>query len=376
LTQVVRFGSEGGSGDAGIMDIAFWIEPTMLAGEGAFVRHLTTALRSEGQKVTFIAPQGLSLGDLPTLGARVLTYRWHRWEKLPVLQKLRLNAVARELNDVPPDLLVAWGSANAEMLGVASSIVPALPIVLWCWDTAELLSPAVRIPAVRHIIASSQTIAERVPESLKLPLTVVHPGVYCDETQACFDVEGQVPCLVSLDPLASRANYEALIRACKQMADEGWEFLLFAYDQGPAEYPIWRYAEKMGLLERMSFVPFQQNAEPLLLHGDLYIHILPSTRVQYRSLEAMGRGLAIVTCSNHGVDYLIDGQTCKVVGPQTPEAWREALTELIVDRPKAIALAQRGQQYVRERHSLGRTLEQFGSICRQVSGMAIPMGGR
>jgi glycosyltransferase involved in cell wall biosynthesis len=374
VSQVFRF--EPAASDAEVMDIAFWIEPTMLAGEGAFLRHLVMGLRAEGQRVTFIAPQGLSLADLPTLGARVLTYRWNRWEKLPVLQKLRLNKVARELNDAPPDLLVAWGSADPTALAVASSIVPALPMVLWCWDAAELFSPVARLGAVRHIIASSQAVAERAPDSFRVPLTVVHPGVYCDDTPACFDVDGQMACLVSLDPLASRVNYEALIRACRQMADAGREFLLFAYDQGPAEYPIWRLAEKLGLLERMSFVPFQQEAEPLLLHGDLYIHILPSTRVQYRSLEAMGRGLAIVTCANHGADYLIDGQTCRIVGPQTPEAWREALTELIEDRPKAMALARRGQQYVRERHSLGRMLEQFGSICRQVAGMAIPLGGR
>jgi glycosyltransferase involved in cell wall biosynthesis len=358
------------------MDIAFWIEPTMLAGEAAFLRHLVMGLRSEGQRVTFIAPHGISLADLPTLGSRVMTYRWNRWEKLPVLQKLRLNSVARELADSPPDLLVAWGSAEPTALSVLSSIVPALPIVLWCWDAAELFSTATAIPAVRHIVASSQAIADRTPESFRLPVTVVHPGVYCEDTLACFDVEGQLPCLVSLDPLANRNNYEALLRACKVMADEGRDFLIFAYDQGPAEYPIWLFAEKIGLLDRMSFVPFQQDAEPLLLHGDLYIHIIPTSRVHYRSLEAMGRGLAIITCPNHGADYLIDGQTCRIVGPQTPEAWRDALTELIIDRSKAINLARYGQQYVRENHSMGRTLEQFGSICRQVVGMAIPLGGR
>jgi len=358
------------------MDVAFWIDPSMLAGEAAFVRHLVMGLKSEGQKVTFIAPHGLSLDALPTLGSRILTYRWNRWEKLPVLQKLRLNAVARELNDAPPDLMLAWGSADPSALSVASQVVPGLPIALWCWDAAELFSPLLNIKAVRHVIASSDAIAARVPEKFPVPVTVVHPGVYCEETTACFDVDGYVPCLVSLDPLASRPNYESLIKACKWMMEAGRDFLLFAYDKGPDEYAIWQFAEKMGLLQRMSFVPFQQDAEPLLLHGDLYIHIIPSSRVQYRSLEAMGRGLAVVTGPNHAADYLMDGETCRIVGPQTAEAWREALTELILDRKKAVAIARQGQQYVRERHSLGRTLEQFGSICRQVTGMAIPLGGR
>jgi len=374
------------------MDIAFWIDSTLLAGEAAFVRHLVMGLKAEGQRVTFIAQQGLNLAELPTLGSRVLTYRWNRWEKFPVLQKLRLNAVGRQLNDNPPDVLVAWGSADVAPLAVASQVAPGIPMVLWCWDASELFSQTAQLKAVRHLIASSQMIADRMSavrggeggggaagpgaEGGVLPVTVIHPGVYTEEATACFDVEGQMPCLVSLDPLSNRTAYEALFRACRMLVDKGMEFLLFAYDTGTAEHPIWMMAEKLGLLERMSFVPFQQDAEPLLLHGDLYIHIVPTARVQYRSLEAMGRGLAVVTCANHGADYLLDGQTCRVVGPQMPEAWRDVLLELLKDRGKAAAIARRGQQYVRERHTMARTLEQFGSICRQVSGLAIPLAGR
>ena len=105
------------------MDIAFWMEPSMFAGEGAFLRHLVMGLRAEGQQVTFITPQGLNLAELPTLGSRVLTYRWNRWEKLPVLQKLRMNSVARELNDSPPDVLVAWGSADATAIGSSQAFL-------------------------------------------------------------------------------------------------------------------------------------------------------------------------------------------------------------------------------------------------------------
>jgi len=197
--------------------------------------------------------------------------------------------------------------------------------------------------------------------------------VYCDDLLACYDVPGQLPCLVSLDPLSDRKPYEALLRSCRMMADASQDYLLFAYDTGREEYPIWQLADKLGVLDRVSFVPFQQDAEPLMLHGDLYIHILPVGRVQYRTLEAMGRGLAVVTCPNHGADYLNDGQTCCVVESQTAEAWRDALLDMTRDRSKATAIARRGQQYVRENHSMGRTIEQFCSICRQAAGVAIPL---
>ena len=358
------------------MDVAFWIEPSILKREGSFARHLIMGLKSEGQQVTCVAPHGLDLSQLPVLGSRILTYRWNRWERLPVIQKLRLNALARELNENPPDVLVIWGSADGSLLHTLSQMVPGLPIVVWCWDASELFSPLISNSSVRHVVASSDAIASRVPPSFAHPVTVVHPGVYSEETVACYDVDGQLPCLISLDPLEDIKAYEPLLRACRMIADAGEEFLLFAYDTGREEYNIWQMAEQLNLLDRLSFVPFQQDAEPLLFHGDLYIHVLSSSRVQYRTLEAMGRGLAVVTCANHGADYLTDSQTARIVGPQTAEAWRDALLDMIKDRPRTTALARRGQQLIRERHSIGRTLEQFGSICRQAAGVTPAGSGR
>ena len=98
------------------LDIAFWIDPAMLAGEAAFVRHLVMGLKSEGQEITFIAPHGTSLAELPVLGSRVLTYRWNPWERLPMLQKLRIGPLARELAARPPDVLIAWGGVGGGVL--------------------------------------------------------------------------------------------------------------------------------------------------------------------------------------------------------------------------------------------------------------------
>src|SRR6202012_1656589 len=121
--------------------------------------------------------------------------------------RLRLNAVARDLNDSPADVLIAWGCADTLPLQVFSQSVPSLPMVVWCWDASELFTPTVKLRAVRHLIASSQAIASRVPENAQIPITVIHPGVYSEETTACYDVDGQIPCLVSLDPLSNRPAY-------------------------------------------------------------------------------------------------------------------------------------------------------------------------
>jgi glycosyltransferase involved in cell wall biosynthesis len=363
--------------DPANLDIALWVDAAMLSREAVFVRHLVMGLKSEGHKVTFIAPHGLDLSTLPVLGSRVLTYRTSRLDRISVLKRLRLNAVIAALDADPPDLLLAWGCADHAPLHLLTQALPALPLIVWCWDAAELFSPLMKLRNLRHIIASSDAIASRIPENAQMPATVVHPGVYCDDTLACFDVDGQLPCLVSLDPLANRPAYESLLRACRQLADASEEFLLFAYDTGKEEYAIWQLAEELKLLDRLSFVPFQQDAEPLLLHGDLYIHVLPSTRVQYRTLEAMGRGLAVVTSPNPGADYLLDTHTCRIIeSTNTPDPWRAALHDLMADRPKTAAIARRGQQHIRDHHSMGRMLEQLTSISRQAAGISLPLQAR
>lgn len=344
----------------------------MLAREQAFIRHLVVALKSEGHRVTFIAQHGLDLSLLPTLGSRLCTYRWNRWERLGMLQRLRLAGVVEELTTRPADILLLWGAADAAPVQIVLEATQ-VPAVVWCWDASELFTPLIRLPQVRHAIVSSLPIAERVPPNFRIPATLIHPGVYADDALACYDVPGQLPCLVSLDPLSNVEAYEALIRACRKIADDGLEFLLFAYDQGHQEHPIWQLAERLDLLDRISFVPFQLDAEPLLLHGDLYLHVLPTSRVQYRTLEALGRGLAVVTCPNPGADYLVDGQTCRIVragagDAGSAEAWREVLHEMITDRLKAAHIARRGQQMVRDRHEITRTLSQFTSVCRQAAG--------
>lgn len=363
-----------------LLDIAFWVEPSMLAHEAAFVRHLVTGLRAEGHQVTFISQQGLDLSWLPTLGARHVTFRWARWERLAMLQRLRLTPVIDALRPAPPDVLVAWGSCDAQQIELLHHLqqVLRIPALAWCWDASELFSPLLRVPELRHVIAASEPIAQRAtarPDT-SVPVTLIRPGVYVEETLACFDVEGQMPALISLDPLLDQRLYDPLLRAARMLADAAVEYLLFAYDTGRDEYAIWRQAERMNLLDRLSFVPFHQDAEPLLLHGDLYLHVLPQARVQYRTLEAMGRGLAVVGVPNHAADYLLDGQTCRLIREAAADAWRDALADLIANRPKAIDLARHGQQLVRERHSMMDTLTQFVSLCRQVSGVPLGSIGR
>ncbi len=357
------------------MHIAIWLDAAMMASEGAFVRHLVMGLKSDGHRVTFIAPADLDISYLPLLGSQTLTYRWSRWERVGFIQRIRLSGIIDALTEDMPDILLAWGTADPLPIQALQSALPAdtvappgIPMVIWCWDASELFAPLTCLPQVRHVVVASEPIQTRIPTDYRHPVTLIHPGVYCDETQACYDVPEQVACLVSLDPLSQVPAYESLIRASKRLADEKKDFLLFAYDTGRAEHPIWQLAEKIGLLDRLSFVPYQQDAEQLLMHGDLYMHVLPVARVQYRTLEAMAKGLCVVATPNHAADYLRDEVTCRIVKDANADAWYHVLLKLIEDRAYAAAIARRGQQLMRERHEMTRTIAQFAGVCRLASG--------
>ncbi len=129
---------------------------------------------------------------------------------LAPLLRMRMGSMIEELAAEPPDVLVAWGGADPAPLDMLQQTLN-IPTMVWCWDAAELFMPLASRHYVKRILVSSQAIADRVPAGRQTPVTVVHPGVYGDDLTACFDVEGQVPCLVSLDPLSDRAAYEPLL---------------------------------------------------------------------------------------------------------------------------------------------------------------------
>ncbi|MEI7767319.1 MAG: glycosyltransferase family 4 protein [Phycisphaerae bacterium] len=354
------------------LDLVLWVEPLMLAGEGALIRHLVSGLIADGHHIRYLAPQGCDLSSLPTLNTETLTYTLRPWERFPAALRWRLRDIIETLRDDPPDLLLAWGNADHVPLGQLAQMTQ-LPLMVWVWDAAELFAPLAALPGVRTVLTASEAIRARTSAHYPVPVEVLRPGVFTVPTPACFDVLGQVPCLVSLDPLASLEAYTAVLEACEVMVRQEREFLLFAYDTGLKEHPIWQLAAKKNLLNHISFVPYQQDAELLMLHGDIYLHALPGTRVLYRSLEAMAHGLAVVGAENHAADHLIEGQTWRRIGQLDGATWANCLTFLLDHRDQALAQARAGQAYIHAHHSMAAMLERFVGLARHAAGMPLRM---
>ncbi len=354
------------------MDVGIWIDPIMLEHEAAFVRHLIMGLKGDGQQVTIIAEAEMDLSALPTLGSRTVTYR-HTLLDRGFMGVRRKSPLAQQLANDPPDVLLAWGAAPPAPLATLQQSVH-LPMVIWCWEVPEFSTPLARLPTARHIVASSHNLAERAGNS-PLPVTIIPPGVYTDEVWSAHDCPDQPPCLVCLDALSDIKSYGPMLQACARLSEAGHDFLFFAFDTGKDEHAIWKFAEKLKLLDRITFVPYRHNAENLLLNADFYVHVIPDNRFEYRTLEAMARGLTIVSRPNMAADYLLDQQTCRIVPDAGAEAWHQVLLDLLTDRVRAVQLGRRGQQMMRERHGITNMITQVTGICRQSAGIPIPLTG-
>jgi glycosyltransferase involved in cell wall biosynthesis len=71
-------------------------------------------------------------------------------------------------------------------------------------------------------------------------------------------------------------------------------------------------------------------------------------------VEAMGSGLAPLVSSGPGVaaDLAVDRWNCRLIGERTPEAWAQALREVVFDRALRLELARNAELTIRSRWTM------------------------
>jgi glycosyltransferase involved in cell wall biosynthesis len=133
---------------------------------------------------------------------------------------------------------------------------------------------------------------------------------------------------------------------------------------------------------------FRTNPSQAALVEEVYnrssVFVQPSTRegFGFTPVEAMGCGCAVVSTANGGsADYAFDGDTALVVPPRKPDAMADAIERLLLDDELRVAIARRGNEFVRRQFDwdtsaarlesflerYGAAPEQFGAGRREVA---------
>ncbi len=165
--------------------------------------------------------------------------------------------------------------------------------------------------------------------------------------------DGPILCIARLVP---KKAVDLLIEALPLLPPEQADLRLELIGEGPLEDELRALAARLGVEARVDF----RGAQPPEVVADAYgrcsVFCLPcrvaadgdrdSLRVVL--LEALARGLPVVTTDAIEPEVVQDGMTGRVVAGESPRALATAIAELVSDRELARRLGDEGRRRVRE----------------------------
>jgi glycosyltransferase involved in cell wall biosynthesis len=127
-------------------------------------------------------------------------------------------------------------------------------------------------------------------------------------------------------------------------------------------------ARRLGLADRVGFVPFQRDVAPVYRALDIVVHA--STKREpfgLSVLEAMACGRPVIATAVGGlVDSVAEGVTGDLVPPRDPERLGRAVADLLADDGRRAVYGAAGVRRARERYRWSRVVADTESVYRQV----------
>ena len=354
------------------LHLALWLDPRQLPQEAGFIYSLAVAAKAEGCRISLIAPANADLSFLPDLGAPILS--------LPNLSGPRwLNSIRRpsmtiinQLKKTHVDVVLQFAprhSPNSLQLRLAQEF----PVVRWIWDSSDLGPNAGQIIDAAQLIVTSQYAMDQCG-SERSTVSLIRPGVLVHESLAPSHAAPDRPAfMVCLDVISEYQLFADLLDACRRLMDEKADFLLFLCDAGKDAHSTWKLSNDLGLLDRISFIPYRYDIDPLLTQADVYIQLTAASRYNYTTLRAMSRRIPVVANPGVNDEFCIDGQTCRVFNRGRPEMLSAALADMLAHPAAGREMAQRAATHLQRHYSMSDAVQRLIALCRQAAGIPLTL---
>jgi len=343
-------------------------------GVGGF-RHLVVGLLDEQVRVVQVLPEGLGDKAGSGFGERV-GWRDSGWSWL---RGYRLAGLAEELDKLGVDLIHGLDHGvwqGAVKLGVRLNV----PVVLSASGGSDVSGVAGvgRIGGLEEggalaYLAATQAVGEAIREQVgnSVLVEVVATGVHVSEDAGFARCAGGALCAVVSGNGKYDADYDALLRAMRQVTEEYGDCQFFFDGQGGDQHGLWQAGKGYGLLANMSLLPRRLGHQEMLLRADVLIQPQALGRSRSLTLEAMAQGLVVVARRDRWLDYLIDGQTAWVVEESDAGVWVGLIERLINHPGEGAGLAKKAKQWVGENHLASAQVAKALSVYRRLTSESI-----
>jgi|GEM_PF-5385527 len=354
------------------LHIALWLDSRQLPQEAGFIYSLAVAIKAEGCRISIVAPADADLGFLPDLGAPVLLRpkpsgpAWLASIRRPSM------TIVNKLKDADVDVVLQFAPCNIHD-SMELRLAKEIPVVRWIWDSADLVPGIPHLMDAAHLVVSSQFALEQCRAD-QPKVSLIHPGVLAyDPVTRTHHGADRPACMVCLDVISEYQLFAELLDACRRLMDEKANFLLFLCDVGKDAHSVWKLSNDLGLLDRISFIPYRYDIDPLLTQADLYIQLTAASRHNYTTLRAMSRKIPVIANPGVNDEFCMDGQTCRVFKRGQPDMLSAAFTEILAHPAAARELALHAAMNLQRHYGMSDSVLRLIAVCRQAAGIPLAM---
>lgn len=190
-------------------------------------------------------------------------------------------------------------------------------------------------------------------------ITVINPpveapaGAEAVDADARFGVRGR-RVLLTAARLVPRKGHAQAIEVLARLADRFPDLVYLIVGEGPARGDLERLAARLGVSDRVIMAGRVSDADLDAAYRRAEVYVAPSTEVDgdvegfgMALAEAGARGCPVVAARSGGVaDAIIDGRTGVTIDPGDVDGLERAVSSLLVDRERGLALGAAAEAHV------------------------------
>jgi glycosyltransferase involved in cell wall biosynthesis len=145
--------------------------------------------------------------------------------------------------------------------------------------------------------------------------------------------------------------YRAMLGGLSRVNREYPQLQIFLELRGRHQHEIWRYAQKLRLLDRISTVRDASPHRRLLTQCDMML--LPERYGELFSimLEAMANGMVVIASHDPMIEMLQAEDSARIASADSPEEWAQLIRRTIQDPEGSRQLGQRARALIAARHT-------------------------
>ncbi len=343
------------------MRVLILVDEFFASRERSMLARLEIGLADEGVRVIHAVPDSdLNRPQVGAMGGVFRSMVPYSRRVLSVTRGLAARRIVRNLALIddadepdPIDVVHVFGGSVWELgRRLAGALDAGLALEVW---RAGLVQRAVRGPqrsgGNRPVFLAPDTAIESALRTGGVSVRPTYWGVHASEPPREVVPPGRAPSAMFIGSGRQTKPFQSAFEGVASSFQRNGDGLIFVDALAARRAGIWKIAERLGVLNRLSLIEELESRRDLLLQGDFLIQ--PESAGEHKSvvLDAMSNGMLVIAAADRFISCLIDGRTANLVpvpaAASGGDAWSAMIDRLLARPADRRAIAASAHQFIR-----------------------------